>query len=121
MNLRRCVFAWLLLAAVLCRATSLFAGTGTGERLRDECQWVQKSESELDEEQHLKYALCVSYVVGVADGFYLGGGKLCLPNKSVTNSQTALVVFRHLDSHPEELHDDSGVLVVKALRKACCK
>ncbi len=91
----------------------------TGVELRDNCRWSQQEESTLTEEQHLKYSVCVSYVLGLTEGFYLGGGKSCVPSgEGVTNGQLGLVVFKYLDAHPEELHLHSGLLVVRALKKA---
>ena len=108
-----CLFTLLLVAV-----NAAFALTG--KELRDQCRWSQQDESALTPEQHLHYAACVSYVLGVADGYYLGSnGGSCVPNKGeVTSGQLGLVVFKYLDEHPEELHLHAGVLVVRALKKA---
>lgn len=111
---------WLIVFSLVLfiSAKSAFART-TGVELHDNCRWAQEEEAKLTEEEHLKDAMCVSYVIGVAEGFGLAGGHLCVPNgEGVTSRQLGIAVFKYLEKHPEELHFGSGTLVIRALWQA---
>jgi hypothetical protein len=73
---------------------------------------------------------CTGFVHGITktSTLYEVSGRLtspvvCLPKSGVQNGQAARVLVKYLKEHPEDLHLDSGVLAVLALRDAfpCAK
>jgi hypothetical protein len=64
---------------------------------------------------------CVSIIHGVSDTLYFlkqneatGKGLPCIPQQT-TDNQTAKVVAKYLQEHPEKLHEHDSYLVVQAL------
>jgi len=61
-------------------------------------------------------ATCLGYVNGVVDAL-ASVGLFCLP-QGVQREQSALVVRKYLNDHPEKLHMEADILVVRALEQA---
>lgn len=96
----------------------LFAGhTETGIDLRDECNAVSKSVESLTRLEGYKAVSCEGFVHGVVDAWVLAGKQSCVPDQ-VTYSEEALVVHKYLEDHPEELHYQPVVLVIRAMNHA---
>jgi Rap1a immunity proteins len=114
-----------------------FAGVlETGSDLRDACgaipptanldslvptQAVKSTLDSLTPMQGVKSMSCVGYISGVVDAWLLAGKPLCAPLKT-SRSEAALIVDKHIDEHPEELHLSPAVLVLRAMNHAwLCK
>jgi len=61
-------------------------------------------------------ATCLGYVNGVVDAL-ASVSLFCLP-EGVSREQIALVVKKYLAEHPEKLHIEADILVVRALEAA---
>jgi hypothetical protein len=64
--------------------------------------------------------ICLFYVLGVLDGFRVGGDtttKICVPDEASVG-ELALLVSKYLDRYPEKLHNPSQYLVIDALHTA---
>ena len=74
-----------------------------------------------DQDDTFMFAQCLAYIRGVDDGYLIGLSKqvklYCIPD-NVTLGQTVKVVSKHLENHPEELHDLAVTQVYKALMRA---
>ena len=102
-----------------------FAGVlETGSDLRDACGAIPPTAKDLDSltpMQGVKSMSCVGYISGVVDAWLLAGKPLCAPLKT-SRSEAALIVDKHIDEHPEELHLSPAVLVLRAMNHAwLCK
>jgi hypothetical protein len=95
------------------------AASFDGVQLHEYCRLALQDEASLSASEHLEYAICLSYVLGVAEGLGSAGGDLCIPNdQGITNTELGAVVFRYLDTHPEQLHMRTARLVISALLAA---
>jgi hypothetical protein len=74
--------------------------THNGNTLLDECQSNDGAEK----------SFCLGYVLGVLDEL----PNACAPN-GVTGGQTAKVVERYLEAHPENLHLSANSLIASAV------
>jgi Rap1a immunity proteins len=96
-----------------------------GNSLLTNCSVIEKSLDDINAEQRLALATCLSYIDGFREGFLVGATMgevekpllLCLP-EHVTSGQTARVIIRFLQNHPERLHQPAATLTYEALNKA---
>jgi hypothetical protein len=99
---------------VVCCATAmlLFADISnaamTGNKLKELADQSEKFSNLVSE------AFLTGFVSGIADANF---SLLCFP-EGVTYGQEVEVVKKYLKEHPEELHLEGNVLVMKAIRTA---
>jgi hypothetical protein len=91
--------------------------TLNGLVLRDQCQAVGVDPAVMTGMQGLKAMSCLGFVHGVVDGWILAGKPLCVPDQ-VSFSEESLVVSKYLRGHPDELHLEPAVLVIRAMNHA---
>ncbi|MFZ0319926.1 MAG: Rap1a/Tai family immunity protein [Candidatus Sulfotelmatobacter sp.] len=96
-----------------------FADASTGLELRDACRAtrLEADTASATKLQVMKMVRCVAYVDGVTDGWVQAGGRLCAP-QSATLEEYGAAVSKYLEDHPEELHSEAGVLVIRAMNHA---
>jgi hypothetical protein len=70
--------------------------------------------SDLDKKDPLTYAFAMGYVAGVFDAYSVVSH--CVTVNGVTQGQVALIAKKYLESHPEELHKPTDVLLQKAFK-----
>lgn len=106
-----------VLIAALAIPLSVSAFGLSGEQLKEHCDYELRADIYKNEGFHL--SACSYYVGGVFDGIYqkARAWEFCWP-ESVTPNQVTLVVAKHLNDHPEELHLRASALVVKAVEDA---
>jgi Rap1a immunity proteins len=107
----------VLLLSLSCPSRSPADLTLNGLVLRDQCQAVGLDPAVMTGMQGLKAMSCLGFVHGVVDGWILAGKPLCVPDQ-VSFSEESLVVSKYLRGHPEELHLEPAVLVIKAMNHA---
>jgi Rap1a immunity proteins len=111
----------ILLTACAARAQEQSAlDSQNGSELLEECQYLEKPESERTRLELIKELRCISYIDGVNDGYFVGrsfathGPKTCRP-ENVTLGQLGLVVLKYLRAHPERLRERKILLVLDAM------
>lgn len=73
----------------------------------------------------LDRGICLGYVQGVADTWEAWrfltrkNSQSCIP-LNVSAGQLEKVVVKHLQEHPEMLHEAAGALVIRAIHEAWC-
>ncbi len=97
------------------RTNDLAPNSGFG--LYMSCKLATEKEATLSESDHLRLVSCLTYIIGVYQGYYLGSANDCLP-KALNNTQLAMMVTRYIDVHPEILSENPSVITVRALRTA---
>jgi hypothetical protein len=85
----------------------------TGTQLYQNCQ---------DKKRGLGDLLCIAYVRGLVDGMVVGRAmgmhyatEYCPPEKGISADQARLIVEKYLRDHPEELHQEAGLIAGGAL------
>ena len=108
MNIKVVVFALVMTASMVVQGAWL-----TGGQLLEDCE----------SENYFEKGSCTGYIEGVDDSavtlaHWEGLAEpICIPG-GVTSGQLRLVVMKHLNKHPEELHMTASSLVLKALFEA---
>lgn len=64
---------------------------------------------------------CVNYMAGIVDAYQLLSGAsgfmpICLPAGGMTGNQKAMVVYKYVTEHPEDLHETRRVVALLALK-----
>jgi len=91
--------------------------THRGQALKRSCaSWVGNEGQSVSAETAILAKDCDSYVTGLADGLIVAN-RICVPDE-VTNGQTAAVVLKFLNDHPERLHERRRTLASEALIRA---
>ena len=109
MNIKVVVFALVMTASMGAQGKSFY----TGKWLLEKC----------DEKYGHRLDACLGYITGVHDtvatlAHWEGFAEYMCTPKGVTSGQFRLVVMKHLNKHPEELHLNAGGLVLNALSEA---
>jgi hypothetical protein len=75
--------------------------------------------------QEKKSVPCVAYMRGFIDGFTTGNVigsqtkiRMCLPKDGISAEQVRLIVEKHLREHPQDLHQEAGLLAMAAMMDA---
>jgi hypothetical protein len=92
----------------------------TNESLLEECTAATKKLSVGQMNEHLDARSCLGYILGYADGISAGAANskaVCIP-RSVTTGQMARVVVKHLQDHPNTLHEPRNWGIQAAFMKA---
>jgi hypothetical protein len=117
-------FATTVLAVSFALATSDAKASSDGNKLLQQCkQVVRLSENDWNGIDVLDSSACMGQMKGILDmnSIYrvmlMDKGALFCPPAEVTVGQSIRVVTKYLEDHPEELHEDSTVLIVKVLHK----
>jgi hypothetical protein len=82
---------------------------------------IQLYQSCQDKKPGLGDFLCIAYVHGFLDGMAFGRavgnftGKYCPPKDGISVDQGRLIVEKYFRDHPEELHEQAGDIVFRAL------
>ena len=108
MNIKVVVFALVMTASMGVQGAWL-----TGGQLLEDCE----------SENYFVKGSCMGYIEGVGDSVatlahWEGFAEYMCTPKGVTSGQFRLVVMKHLNKHPEELHLNAGGLVLIALSEA---
>ena len=126
----------LIIPLVLCFSalawTQNESGKQDGNKLLEYCGQAVKSEEPHTPAEHFGTAWCLGYIYGFVDGFdalaiasakdetdydRLRKSYVCYP-KDVTAGQTARVLVKFLNDHPERLHQSASVLMLEAVQNA---
>jgi hypothetical protein len=92
----------------------------TSLKLHEYCSFVGQDQTRLSNQEYDQKNICLFYVLGVLDGFRVGGDtttKICVPDEASVG-ELALLVSKYLDRYPEKLHNPSQYLVIDALHTA---
>ncbi len=89
----------------------------SGYGLYMSCKLATREETSLSEVDHLRLVSCLTYTIGVFQGYYLGSANECLP-KALNNTELAMIVTRYMDVHPEIMNENPSVITVRALKTA---
>ena len=95
----------------------------TGLQLREYCGLIKRDSSTMTSTEIEHGEMCLIFITAIEEGYELGMPKdkrlICIPTDPVVpNGELGLIVFKYLDEHPEELHNDPGYLVLDALHTA---
>jgi hypothetical protein len=89
--------------------------------LREYCKLAEADPTTLSADKLNHAVMCTFYVEGVLDGYIIGTEPakrlVCRPEHS-TFLQSALIVSKYLQDHPEMLHYDPDYLIIDALSEA---
>lgn len=93
----------------------------TGNNLLEQCSLVERADNTLNDTDYMNMMFCLGTVYGVRSMTSalqtMARGESCIP-LTASNGQVARIVVKYLRAHPSELHQDSALLVLKALNEA---
>lgn len=119
MNWKRIIFLGIFSLLCLCRIGVSQTPSFSSLKLQEFCKLVGSDNAKLSETEIVQKNICLFYVSGVLDGYQLGESsiKICSPDEA-TMGELALVVLKHLNDHPEKLHNPPRYLILEALNNA---